>query len=156
MFQITRRYAEFSAAIVGLNESYPSSTVQRLLGLLQNEVGSTVHLALCRFNVYFVIIRFVIIRFNGFPVANKYLLFSNFGLNDYFLMSSLCLYFNIPVSILSYLCIDLRSEVFVREVVFNLGASKIKVENVYPTFPTFYISVGKVLLLYLIVYLNVS
>lgn len=37
--QITRRYAEFSAAIVGLNESYPSATVQRLLSLLQNEVG---------------------------------------------------------------------------------------------------------------------
>ncbi|XP_014674937.1 PREDICTED: vacuolar protein sorting-associated protein 52 homolog isoform X2 [Priapulus caudatus] len=35
---ITRRYAEFSAAIVGLNESFPSERVNRLLATLQGEV----------------------------------------------------------------------------------------------------------------------
>lgn len=35
---ITRRYAEFSAAIVGVNESFPSERVTRLLGALQGEV----------------------------------------------------------------------------------------------------------------------
>ena len=76
--------------------------MQRLLGLLQNEVGSTVDLALCRVVRVqaFTFRNLFIIRFNGFSVANKDLLFSNFGLNDYFVISSLCLYFNIPVSIL--------------------------------------------------------
>ncbi|XP_046548963.1 vacuolar protein sorting-associated protein 52 homolog isoform X1 [Haliotis rubra] len=35
---ITRRYAEFSAAIVGINQSYPDERVDRLLGQLQSEV----------------------------------------------------------------------------------------------------------------------
>jgi hypothetical protein len=35
---ITRRYAEFSAALVGLNESFPSDRVNQLLSQLQNEV----------------------------------------------------------------------------------------------------------------------
>ncbi|CAD5112736.1 DgyrCDS1955 [Dimorphilus gyrociliatus] len=35
---ITRRYAEFSAAIVGLNESFPSERVEKLLAGLQAEV----------------------------------------------------------------------------------------------------------------------
>ena len=35
---ITRRYAEFSAAIVGLNESFPSDRVNKLLAQLQTEV----------------------------------------------------------------------------------------------------------------------
>ncbi len=36
--QITRRYAEFSAAIVGLNETFPSPQVNKQLALLQAEV----------------------------------------------------------------------------------------------------------------------
>ncbi|XP_067131774.1 vacuolar protein sorting-associated protein 52 homolog [Centruroides vittatus] len=35
---ITRRYAEFSAAIVGINESFPNECVARLLAALQGEV----------------------------------------------------------------------------------------------------------------------
>ncbi|XP_076353464.1 vacuolar protein sorting 52 isoform X4 [Tachypleus tridentatus] len=35
---ITRRYAEFSAALVGINENFPSEQVTRLLGGLQGEV----------------------------------------------------------------------------------------------------------------------
>ncbi|XP_046844098.1 vacuolar protein sorting-associated protein 52 homolog [Xenia sp. Carnegie-2017] len=35
---ITRRYAEFSAAIVSLNESFPDEKVNRLLALLQDEL----------------------------------------------------------------------------------------------------------------------
>lgn len=35
---ITRRYAEFSAAIVGISEHFPNETVSRLLQELQNEV----------------------------------------------------------------------------------------------------------------------
>uniref|UniRef100_T1H354 Vps52 C-terminal domain-containing protein n=1 Tax=Megaselia scalaris TaxID=36166 RepID=T1H354_MEGSC len=35
---ITRRYAEFSAAIVGISEHFPNETVSRLLLELQNEV----------------------------------------------------------------------------------------------------------------------
>lgn len=35
---ITRRYAEFSAAIVGINESFPSERVNQALALLQSEV----------------------------------------------------------------------------------------------------------------------
>lgn len=35
---ITRRYAEFSAAIVGINENFPSDRVARLLAALQGEV----------------------------------------------------------------------------------------------------------------------
>ena len=38
--QITRRYAEFSAAIVGLNESFPSEGVNRLMAQLQSEVDN--------------------------------------------------------------------------------------------------------------------
>lgn len=37
-FQITRRYAEFSAAVVGITENFPNETVSRLLLELQNEV----------------------------------------------------------------------------------------------------------------------
>jgi len=36
--QITRRYAEFSAAIVGLNESFPSERVNQLMLQLLTEV----------------------------------------------------------------------------------------------------------------------
>lgn len=36
--QITRRYAEFSAAIVGISEQFPNELVSRLLLELQNEV----------------------------------------------------------------------------------------------------------------------
>jgi len=36
--QITRRYAEFSAAIIGLNESFPSERVNELMSQLLNEV----------------------------------------------------------------------------------------------------------------------
>ena len=36
--QITRRFAEFSAAIVGINVSYPNDRVLRVLGQLQAEV----------------------------------------------------------------------------------------------------------------------
>jgi vacuolar protein sorting-associated protein 52 len=36
--QITRRYAEFSAALVGLNESFTNDRVNQLLSQLQNEV----------------------------------------------------------------------------------------------------------------------
>lgn len=36
--QITRRYAEFSAAIVGISEHFPNELVSRLLLELQNEV----------------------------------------------------------------------------------------------------------------------
>ncbi|KAJ4437018.1 hypothetical protein ANN_17150 [Periplaneta americana] len=35
---ITRRYAEFSAALVGISESFPSELVNRLLAELQEEV----------------------------------------------------------------------------------------------------------------------
>lgn len=38
MVQITRRYAEFSAALVGISESFPSELVNRLLAVLQEEV----------------------------------------------------------------------------------------------------------------------
>jgi hypothetical protein len=38
MVQITRRYAEFSAALVGISESFPSELVNRLLAELQEEV----------------------------------------------------------------------------------------------------------------------
>lgn len=38
IFQITRRYAEYSAAIVGISEHFPNETVSRLLLELQNEV----------------------------------------------------------------------------------------------------------------------
>ncbi|XP_054716270.1 vacuolar protein sorting-associated protein 52 homolog [Uloborus diversus] len=37
---ITRRYAEFSAALVGINENFPSERVARLLAALQAEVES--------------------------------------------------------------------------------------------------------------------
>lgn len=37
-FQITRRYAEFSAAVVGITENFPNEVVSRLLLELQNEV----------------------------------------------------------------------------------------------------------------------
>ena len=36
--QITRRYAEFSAAIVGINQSFPDDRANRILERLQNEV----------------------------------------------------------------------------------------------------------------------
>jgi len=36
--QITRRYAEFSAAIIGLNESFASERVNELMSQLLNEV----------------------------------------------------------------------------------------------------------------------
>lgn len=39
---ITRRYAEFSAAIVGINQSYPNERVDRVLGQLQMEVENFV------------------------------------------------------------------------------------------------------------------
>ena len=42
MFQITRRYAEFSAAIVGINQSYPNERAERVLGQLQMEVENFV------------------------------------------------------------------------------------------------------------------
>lgn len=38
IFQITRRYAEFSAAIVGISEHFPNVLVSQLLLELQNEV----------------------------------------------------------------------------------------------------------------------
>jgi hypothetical protein len=38
VFQITRRYAEFSAAIVGINETFPNELINRLLAQLQTEV----------------------------------------------------------------------------------------------------------------------
>jgi hypothetical protein len=38
VMQITRRYAEFSAALVGISESFPSALVNRLLAELQQEV----------------------------------------------------------------------------------------------------------------------
>jgi hypothetical protein len=38
MPQITRRYAEFSAALVGISESFPSDLVTQLLAELQEEV----------------------------------------------------------------------------------------------------------------------
>lgn len=38
ILQITRRYAEFSAAIVGISEQFPNEMVSRLLLELQNEV----------------------------------------------------------------------------------------------------------------------
>ena len=38
MIQITRRYAEFSAALVGISESFPSELVNGLLAELQQEV----------------------------------------------------------------------------------------------------------------------
>ncbi|XP_041369494.1 vacuolar protein sorting-associated protein 52 homolog [Gigantopelta aegis] len=38
MFMVTRRYAEFSAAIIGINQSYPNERTDRLLGQLQTEV----------------------------------------------------------------------------------------------------------------------
>lgn len=38
MVQITRRYAEFSAALVGISESFPSELVNQLLAALQEEV----------------------------------------------------------------------------------------------------------------------
>lgn len=37
-FQITRRYAEYSGAIVNLNETFPDERVNRLLLKLQSEV----------------------------------------------------------------------------------------------------------------------
>ena len=36
--QITRRYAEYSAAVVGISQSYPSEIVNRLFSQLQSEV----------------------------------------------------------------------------------------------------------------------
>lgn len=36
--QITRRYAEFSAAVVSINENFPSERVASLLAALQGEV----------------------------------------------------------------------------------------------------------------------
>ena len=41
-FQITRRYAEFSAAIVGVDQTFPSERVGRVLGQLQAEVENFV------------------------------------------------------------------------------------------------------------------
>lgn len=41
-FQITRRYAEFSAAIVGVDQTFPSERVGRVLGQLQVEVENFV------------------------------------------------------------------------------------------------------------------
>ena len=38
VMQITRRYAEFSAALVGISESFPSELVNGLLAELQQEV----------------------------------------------------------------------------------------------------------------------
>lgn len=38
IFQITRRYAEFSAALVGISENFPNELVNRLLAELQEEV----------------------------------------------------------------------------------------------------------------------
>lgn len=38
LLQITRRYAEFSAAIVGISENFPNELVNRLLAELQEEV----------------------------------------------------------------------------------------------------------------------
>lgn len=38
LFQITRRYAEFSAAIVGISESFPNELVTKLLAQLLDEV----------------------------------------------------------------------------------------------------------------------
>ena len=55
-----------------------------------------------------------------------------------FLMSLNCLYLNIPVSILSYLHIDLRLELLYLKVVFNPGASILKVPLTIPTFPSVY------------------
>ena len=40
--QITRRYAEFSAALVGINESFPSERVHRLMAQLQQELESLI------------------------------------------------------------------------------------------------------------------
>jgi len=38
-FQITRRYAEYSAAILGISENFPHELVNMLLAELQDEVG---------------------------------------------------------------------------------------------------------------------
>ena len=38
LFQITRRYAEFSGALVSLNETFPDERVNRQLARLQTEV----------------------------------------------------------------------------------------------------------------------
>jgi hypothetical protein len=38
VMQITRRYAEFSAAVIGINENFPSELVNQLLAELQVEV----------------------------------------------------------------------------------------------------------------------
>lgn len=40
---VTRRYAELSAAMVGLSESFPSDQVTGLLAQLQEEVGTYDH-----------------------------------------------------------------------------------------------------------------
>ncbi|KAK3087387.1 hypothetical protein FSP39_005256 [Pinctada imbricata] len=45
---ITRRYAEFCAAIVGINQSYPDDRVDRLLGQLQTEVENFILKMACR------------------------------------------------------------------------------------------------------------
>ena len=38
MFALPRRYAEFAAAIVGINETFPHEQMNRLLAVLQEEV----------------------------------------------------------------------------------------------------------------------
>ena len=46
---------------------------------------------------------------------------------------SLCIVMSIvkiPISVLSYLHVELRSDLWFLKVVFNLGASEIKVENI--------------------------
>jgi len=47
---ITRRYAEFSAAIVGINESFPHEQMNRLLALLQEEVEGLILRLASQFN----------------------------------------------------------------------------------------------------------
>ena len=42
LFQITRRYAEYSAAILGINQSFPEERTDRILSQLQNEVENVI------------------------------------------------------------------------------------------------------------------
>ena len=48
---ITRRYAEFSAAIIGINESFPHEQMNRLLALLQEEMEGLVLRLAAQFSV---------------------------------------------------------------------------------------------------------
>ena len=45
IFALPRRYAEFAAAIVGINETFPHEQMNRLLAVLQEEVTQISNLA---------------------------------------------------------------------------------------------------------------